>query len=186
MMMGSPVFGRAQDGRGAPPPSAAAFLTPVAHRSGLLPSGRRGAPTGLGRDSSCRRCRRAGVVGRPIGRVPGLVAGQHGIEDEDYFAHASDQGELCLFAPGPQFLVIGAQDWIVLGRRPEGGHEQQVAQLLPAALDVAFAGMLAAVVIVGRKRRPERPAAGCRSGPIQAARPRRRRQSGGRARARWR
>src|SRR5208282_5583516 len=44
-MRGSPVLGRAQGGRCAPPPAAASALTPSAHRADWLSCGRRQAPT---------------------------------------------------------------------------------------------------------------------------------------------
>src|ERR1700730_17845558 len=50
---GSPVLGRAQGGRLAPPPSAAAALTPSAHRADWLSCGRRRAATAPGGARSC-------------------------------------------------------------------------------------------------------------------------------------
>src|SRR5439155_22678508 len=96
---GSPVLGRAQGGRLAPPPSAAAALTPSAHRADWLSCGRRPAPT-----APRRACSREDAGGR--GRVPILAPRQHGVEDDDQLAHAGDQGDLGLLSLGTQPLII--------------------------------------------------------------------------------
>ena len=90
MLRGSPVLGRAQGWRFAPPPPAASALTPSAHRAFWHSCGRRDAPPG-GR-AAARSCR--GSI-----RVPGLVAREHGVEDDDQLAHAGDDGDLGLPCP---------------------------------------------------------------------------------------
>ncbi len=80
---------------------------------------------------------------------------------------------LALLALGAQALVVGLEHRIVPGRGADDGHEQQIAQLAPSALDEASSLMLAAVVLVGRHAdqggrgllvRPDRARAGRRSG----------------------
>ena len=93
---GSPVLGRAQGWRCAPPPPAASALTPSAPRAGWHPCGRRRAPTALGRGRSCDT---------GGGRVPHLTPRQHRVEDDDQLAHAGDQGDF-------GFLPLGAQPLI--------------------------------------------------------------------------
>jgi hypothetical protein len=74
MFGGSPVLGRAQGWRCAPPPSPALALIPSAHRPFWHPSGRRDAPPGgLAKAGSCVGSR---------GRAPGLIAREHGVEDD--------------------------------------------------------------------------------------------------------
>ena len=117
----SPVLGRAQGWRFAPPPLAASALTPSAHRAFWPACGRRNAPPG-GRAKG-RSC------GGSSGRVPGLIARQHGVEDDDQLAHAGDDGDLGFFAPGDEALVVGFEHRIVLGGRAHGRHVEEVAQL---------------------------------------------------------
>ncbi len=117
----SPVLGRAQGWRFAPPPLAASALTPSAHRAFWPACGRRNAPPG-GRAKG-RSC------GGSSGRVPGLIARQHGVEDDDQLVHAGDDGDLGFFAPGDEALVVGFEHRIVLGGRAHGRHVEEVAQL---------------------------------------------------------
>ena len=120
MKRGSPVSGRVQGWRLAPPPAAASALTPSAHRAGWHPCGRRGTPTVPGRARSCH-----GSGG--VRWVPPLAARHHGVEDDDQFAHAGDERHLGFLAAGAQPLVVGLDDWVVAGRGGQGCHVEQVA-----------------------------------------------------------
>src|ERR1700722_18017049 len=51
--------------------------------------------------------------------IPLLAAGQHGVEDADQLAHASDEGDLGFLALGDEALVASLEHWIVLS----GGAE---------------------------------------------------------------
>src|SRR4029079_11279075 len=92
----SPVIGRAQGWRSAPPPSAAAALTPSAPRADELP-GRR------------RPRRRLGSGDGVLGRIPFLASCQHGVEDDDQLAPAGDQSDLGFLASGDEPLIIGLE-----------------------------------------------------------------------------
>src|SRR5271166_988912 len=138
---GSPVLGRAQGWRFAPPPPAASALTPSAHRSFGRSSGRRDAPTV---DHALPRSYRA------CGRVPCLIAREHGVEDDDQLAHAGDDGDLRLFGFGDEALVVGLEHGVVLGGCAHDWHIEEVAELAASALDVALAFAPAAVIVVGR------------------------------------
>ena len=136
------MLGRAQGWRFAPPPPAASALTPSAHRAFWHPSGRRDAPPGgRAKARSCGGSRR---------RVPGLIAREHRVEDDDQLAHAGDEGDLGFLAPGAQALVVGLEHRVVLGGGAHDRHIEEVAELAASALDVARAFALAAVVVVGR------------------------------------
>src|SRR6266568_5716246 len=139
---GSPVIGRAQGWRFAPPPPAASALTATAHRSARLPSGRRDAPT-------TRRCGRSSYDGGwARRRIPYLTPREHGVQNNDQLAHAGDQGDLRRLALGAQPLVVRLDDRVVPGRGAEGRHIEQGADFLSSALDVTFAFVRAAVVVV--------------------------------------
>ena len=83
-------------------------------------------------------------------RIPSFAASDHGVEDDDELSHAGDEGDLCRLSLGPEALVAGLENRVAARGRPDDGHEEQVAQLAPAALDEASSPMLATVVIVGR------------------------------------
>src|SRR5208337_830457 len=139
---GSPVLGRAQGWRFAPPPPAASALTPSAPRAFGHPSGRRNAPPG-GRAKP--RSRRGSSR-----RIPGLVAREHRVEDDDQLAHAGDQSDLGFLAPGAQALIVGLEHRVVPGGGAHDRHIKKVAELAASAPDVALAFAGAAVVVVGR------------------------------------
>src|SRR5258705_2155834 len=126
---GSPVLGRAQGWRCAPPPSAASTLTPSAHRSGSLSGRRRKAPTTRSGDGMS-------------GRIPFLAPHQHGVEDADELAHASHQDDLGLLSLGDQPLIVRLEHGIVLGRRAHDRHVQPNAALWPSTLDVKLTAAL--------------------------------------------
>src|SRR5208282_891857 len=133
---GSPVLGRAQGWRCAPPPSAASALTPSAHRAFWHPCGRRDAPPGgRAKAGSCGSLRRA----------PGLVASEHRVQDDDQLAHACDQSDLGFLAPGAQALVVGLEHRVVLGGGAHDRHIEKVAELAASALDAPHAFALATV-----------------------------------------
>src|SRR5208282_3348276 len=138
---GSPVLGRAQGWRFAPPPPAASALTPSAPRAFWHSCGRRDAPPG-GRATSRSCCGSS--------RVPGLIAREHGVEDDDQLAHAGDESDLGFLALGAQALVVGLEHRVVLRGGAHDRHIKKVAELAASALDVARAFAPAAVVVVGR------------------------------------
>ena len=110
----------------------------------------------------CSAGLKAGAVRRPAAtrsrahaaasswRVPGLIAREHGVEDNDQLAHAGDEGDLGLLAPGAQALVVGLEHRIVLGGGAHDRHKEELAELAASAPDVALAFALAAVVVEGR------------------------------------
>src|SRR6202035_69636 len=104
-----------------------------------------------------------------LGGISLLAARQHGVEDADQLAHASDEGDLGFLALGDEALVASLEHWIVLSGGADDRHEQQLSQLAPSALDVSLTVALATVVVEGSHRaRPKRP--GDRPGRARAGR----------------
>src|SRR6202040_4484847 len=82
--------------------------------------------------------------------IPFLAAGEHGVENDDQLAHAGDQGNLCLFALGDQATIEGVERRVVPGRRSQGRHVEQIADLAASSLDLALALPFTAIIIVRR------------------------------------
>src|SRR5215470_17732974 len=108
-LRGSPVRGRAQGWRYAPPPSAASALPPAAPRSGCFARARRGAPSALLR---ARSWTYGGGLGR---RVPVLLAGDHDVENDDELSQAGDEGNLWELSSEDEAHVVGLEGGVVLG-----------------------------------------------------------------------
>ncbi len=77
-----------------------------------------------------------------------MSASDHRIEDDDQLAHAGNERNFRLFAPGGEALIVGLEHRIMLGRRAEARKEQAVSHPAPPPLDVALASALAAVIVV--------------------------------------
>src|SRR5260370_30348644 len=111
LAVGSPVIGRAQGWRYAPPPPAAAGLAPVRSPGFWLGNWSVRSTDQAGAGRSCSGRRRLGAVG-----VPALAARDHGIEDVEELAHAGDERDLGGLALGDEPAIEGLEDGIVLGR----------------------------------------------------------------------
>src|SRR5262249_58434508 len=131
---GRRVLGGAEGGRGAPPPAAASALTRPARRSEWFACGRRRRPLRSWQGRSRW--------------VPGLIAGEHGVQDDDQLAHARDQRDLGFLALGAQPAIVGGEHRIVPGGGAHDRHVEEVAQFAPAASDVPPIAALAAVVVI--------------------------------------
>ena len=83
------------------------------------------------------------------GRIPFLAARQHGVEDADQLAHAGDEGDLGFLALGDEALVASLEHRIMLSCGAQNRHEQELPQLVPSTLDVAFAPAPTTVSVEG-------------------------------------
>ena len=84
-----------------------------------------------------------------LSRIPFLAARQHGVEDADQLAHAGDEGDLGFLASGDEALVASFEHRIMLSCCAQNRHEQELSQLVPSSLDMAFTTALTTVGVEG-------------------------------------
>src|SRR4029077_8542490 len=97
----------------------------------------------------CRRGADSELGDGVLGWIPFRAARQHGVEDADQLAHEGDEGDLGFLALGDEALVASLEHRIVLGRCAQNWHEQELSQLVPSSLDVAWTMALTAVSVEG-------------------------------------
>ena len=81
--------------------------------------------------------------------VPGFTCSEHGVEDGQEFAHASDDGDLFGLAGGNEAIVELLDD-DVEADGSQGGHVKATPYLSAPAEDGPFAAHLAGIAIEGR------------------------------------